>query len=373
MTHHPDTTLPALPTTIRPGRHSSRRIARLAGATAALIATLAAVAIAALLSNGTVGAASVVAVIGLSATALALALRRAVQHSAGETQAGADRWTDTASSHAVLDASAAAAERERVQDTIRSAKQTLDTAVNNIGHGVVGIDASMRLVLCNDRYLEMYRISREEAEPGLPFEGLLRRKARVGTFPGCPEAFIGWMADRRATTGEIELADGRVIRVTNRPLAIGGWVSTHEDITAQRRAEAAAEQTVTFLTGVLDNLPDAIVVRDARDRRYVLVNSAAEALLGVSRAAVVGRTADQVFPEATADRIVDDDRTLLDTGSPVLVTERAIETPASGPRIVLARNAVIRDRTGAPMVLLTVIEDRTGRMRRVAPPPLRLA
>ncbi|RAI25885.1 hypothetical protein CH338_31040, partial [Rhodoplanes elegans] len=156
---------------------------------------------------------------------------------------------------------------------------------------------------------------------------LLRRLARAGAGLGDAQAFVRWIAERRDGAEEFVLADGRVICITHRPLALGGWVSTHEDVTVRRRAEAALVRSEALLATVLDAVPDAILAKDAGDRRYVLMNRAAEALLGVSRHAVLGRTAREVFPGATAARIADDERTVLDGRAPVLIEERAIETP----------------------------------------------
>jgi diguanylate cyclase (GGDEF)-like protein len=36
----------------------------------------------------------------------------------------------------------------------------------------------------------------------------------------------------------VQTADGRDISIINQPMANGGWVSTHEDITERRKAEA---------------------------------------------------------------------------------------------------------------------------------------
>ncbi|RAI25159.1 hypothetical protein CH338_31440, partial [Rhodoplanes elegans] len=77
---------------------------------------------------------------------------------------------DAAQRAATLDAATAAAAREQAQDAIRAERETLATTMNNLPLGVVGIDASMRLVLCNDGFLAMYGLAREAAEPGLPLE-----------------------------------------------------------------------------------------------------------------------------------------------------------------------------------------------------------
>ena len=49
------------------------------------------------------------------------------------------------------------------------------------------------------------------------------------------------MAEGKVTTLVLEGANGREVLVTTSPMAAGGWVATHEDITERRKAEAKIE------------------------------------------------------------------------------------------------------------------------------------
>jgi diguanylate cyclase (GGDEF)-like protein len=132
-------------------------------------------------------------------------------------------------------------------------KQRLDTAINNMSQGLVMFDAAERLVVCNDLYIEMYGLSREIVKPGCSFRELLRYSAedrsglhrvrKKGREPILdPEQhhaqFAAALAMGEVTRSVFEMEDGREMSVTNSPLTTGGWVSTHEDITERRRAEA---------------------------------------------------------------------------------------------------------------------------------------
>jgi PAS domain-containing protein len=52
------------------------------------------------------------------------------------------------------------------QQRLTQEKQRLDTAVNNMTQGLLLFDSSQRLVVCNQRYIEMYGLSTEVVEPG---------------------------------------------------------------------------------------------------------------------------------------------------------------------------------------------------------------
>ena len=118
----------------------------------------------------------------------------------------------------------------------------LDAALNNMVQGLCMLDARHRLVLCNDRFLEIFRLSRDSVSPGTSLFGLIRSISSANGFPeGTAEQFYESYIDRVFVDGmdsyQQEYPDGRVIAVSRRKLPGGGWVDTHEDITERRRAE----------------------------------------------------------------------------------------------------------------------------------------
>jgi methyl-accepting chemotaxis protein len=125
--------------------------------------------------------------------------------------------------------------RLREQDT------RLATALNNMSQGLCMWDASARLILCNERYIQMYGLPPALVTPGVALRDLLARRVATGSFSGNVDEYIAnlmaTIAAGKSTSTVVELADGRVTSVSNRPMAGGGWVATHEDVTEQRRLE----------------------------------------------------------------------------------------------------------------------------------------
>ena len=119
----------------------------------------------------------------------------------------------------------------------------LDTVVNNMSQGVLMFDAQARLVFCNQRYIEMYGLSPEVVTPGCALRDLLDHRAAVGAFVGSPGDYIVELmediAAGKTSNGIAKSADGRVFSIVRNPLAGGGWIATHEDITDRQRAEGA--------------------------------------------------------------------------------------------------------------------------------------
>ena len=126
-------------------------------------------------------------------------------------------------------------------DRRRGQALLLRAALNNMTQGLCMFDNAARLVLCNDRYIEMYRLRPEHAHPGTPLHDLLLHRLAAGNFAGDADRYVAHclkrVADGRTETRTAELKDGRVIAVVSRPMRGGGWVATHTDVTDQLSAE----------------------------------------------------------------------------------------------------------------------------------------
>jgi diguanylate cyclase (GGDEF)-like protein/PAS domain S-box-containing protein len=174
-------------------------------------------------------------------------------------------------------------------------------------------------------------------------------------------ALLSMITRREPSRSTLELADARVIHVVNEPMEGGGWVVTHEDITERYRAAKDLERTRNFLETVIENVPATIVVKDADELKYVLINRAGEDYYGIMRADLIGRRAPDVFPEPTAKLIEEHDKLLLETRSPAFFDEHPITTPGNDNRVITATRLPILGDDGRAQYLVTVIQDVTER------------
>jgi diguanylate cyclase (GGDEF)-like protein/PAS domain S-box-containing protein len=358
----------------------------------------------------------------------------------------------------------------------------LDTALNNMNHGLMMFDATSRVILCNQRYLDLYGLSKEAVQPGMTLREVVDLRVAAGTFPGDPAVYCTEVLDAVSRGGAwkkiVAMADGRSIAVVNESLPDRGWVATHQDITEEQRREASfrllfdnnpvpmwvwdhatlrflavndaalahygygREQFLTmtvldirraetefsvaeavqdyaqrmregllsrhvkadgtlidvsiysrpmryegrsaslvgiidvterkraenelrraqdFLNTVIDSVPATIAVKDARDLTYVLLNRAGETLLDIPRGRIIGKTAHDVFARADADAISLRDRQFLTEGAAISCKQHGIDTPGKGRRFVSSTRVPVREDNGAPRYLLTVIDDITER------------
>ncbi len=183
-------------------------------------------------------------------------------------------------------------EREkRLADSARELETTnfrLDAALNNMVHGLCMFDRDQRLVLFNQSYLDIYRLPKDAIRSGFTLFEMFRAGASAATFSGDLVA-EGWPRYRR-----FELPDGRIVAILNSPTPDGGWVSVHQDVTEQHRAETAlataradaeraaqqAQAAHARLLAAIEAIPEGLVIFDAQDR-YVLWNRKYSEIYGV--------------------------------------------------------------------------------------------
>jgi diguanylate cyclase (GGDEF)-like protein len=140
-----------------------------------------------------------------------------------------------------------------------------DAALNNMSRGLVMFDQDNRLTVFNRHYIEMYRLSPAIVRPGCSRRDLLEARIAAGTFSGNIETYlarqIGEGIIERVST---ELPDGRTINIVNCRMLDGGWVSTHEDVTEQRRIEQRIAHMAQH--DALTGLPNRILFRERMEQ-----------------------------------------------------------------------------------------------------------
>ena len=133
-----------------------------------------------------------------------------------------------------------AALRER-EIELEAQNLRFDAALRNMSQALLMFDADHRLVICNQRYIDMYGLSPDLAKPGATLRDLLAHRKERGTFGGDINEYIENVqrlrVDGRIASFMIDLPDGRTTTIVYHPMTNGGWVTTHEDITERRRAE----------------------------------------------------------------------------------------------------------------------------------------
>jgi diguanylate cyclase (GGDEF)-like protein len=172
------------------------------------------------------------------------------------------------------------AELQSSKKSIEQSNLLLHTALANMSHGLSMFDRDLRLIMCNDRYVEMYDLGPELIKPGTTLRSIL--EARVSTKLSREDAqrFVrARLEDVVAGNSryiENKLSDDRTIAVNFQAMADGGWVAIHHDITERKITERALidsadalKQSNARFAAALQNMSQGLCMIDAEQRILV--------------------------------------------------------------------------------------------------------
>jgi signal transduction histidine kinase/ActR/RegA family two-component response regulator len=136
---------------------------------------------------------------------------------------------------------------DEASQKLRFNRELLETMMDNMPQGVCVVNAEMRLVAWNQRYLDLFEYPPGFVFAGKPVEDLLRFNAGRGWCgPGDVEAQVrkrlAFMRAGSAHTSERRRAGGRVIELRGQPLPDGGFVTTFSDVTSHKRTEESLRE-----------------------------------------------------------------------------------------------------------------------------------
>src|SRR5437016_2303343 len=282
----------------------------------------------------------------------------------------------------------------------------ISSALNTLNQGVMMTNAQNRVVFCNDRFLEMYGLSRAEISSTMTGRELAELRRTRGLLNLTVDEF-GKLA-RRPEGVVTELPDGRSVLSKIFRLPNGGTIGTHEDCTEQRQLSRKLASTTKFLESVLDsvpssnrvvarnehnkpeflialfddvtdrrslsrelentkkflelvvdNIPVSLIVERISDGRYLLANRSAETILNRRREDATGLTAADIFNPKEAKLIIARDEAAIRKGG--LLTEEHPISTKDGLRLFLTRRMTVLDDAGEPKDLLKTHEAVTDR------------
>lgn len=264
---------------------------------------------------------------------------------------------------------AAMTERDKFNDKYQAKKWQLSAAINSMPQGLIMLDGKANVVAMNGNYRQMYNLP-ETIQSGSTLGEILQHRVKSGLFSGdiatYLAAVLARIAKREPAAYEITLNDGRTIRIHERPMDGGGWVSVQEDVTEQRQRQRILEPMERFLATIIENVTEGIIAKDARNQRYVFVNRAAEQMIGMSRGEIIGKTARELFSPDAAELIERRDQQLLAQKQQLEPILDTIDNPTRGRCVISARRIQVGGAGEESHMFVTMIEDRTGKIEAVA-------
>jgi diguanylate cyclase (GGDEF)-like protein len=167
------------------------------------------------------------------------------------------------------------AAQRHTQCELRKQVEHLNLVIENVAHGCCLFDANQCLIMCNERYLQIYGFDRKMIKAGMTFRSILKQAIQAGLYP---DVALDELYDKRSpmfrqepTSEQIRLSNGRVIETTVRPVGTEGWLAEHQDVTVRVRYEETLRERNRLLDATLEHMAHGLCAFD-EDLRVVVVN-----------------------------------------------------------------------------------------------------
>jgi len=201
-------------------------------------------------------------------------------------------------------------------------------------------------------------VLRARGERPLRLRGAIAAQAGGALFLVSPAPTDG--AEARALgldLGDLSPCDGSLELVIANEMQRIITLEASELAARLKVARDVAVQREAFFQRILQLMPAIVVVKDAVDGRYLLVNARAEQALGLSAEQMIGRTPGDLFPAEQAEDALAEDARLL-AGDTLELEQIKITTTPLGDRVFATRKLIAADDAGGRHIV-TVGEDVT--------------
>lgn len=258
-------------------------------------------------------------------------------------------------------------ERQRIENELRLERNFVSAVLNVADALVIVLDCQGRIVRFNHTCEQTTGYSFDEVQGKFIWDILL--------FPEkieCIKALFQNFAyrelpNRYETDLMTKNSDRRIISWSNNVLLnhhdqVEYIVCTGIDITQNRKAQEELQQTRNFLASMINNLPVAVFVKDAKPEnfgKFKLWNQTCERIFGITAEQATDKTDYELFTQEQADFFHQKDEEAFSRGIPQDISEETLDTPNFGRRIFHTTKIPLYDKNQQPEYLLCISEDIT--------------
>ncbi|NNF79350.1 MAG: PAS domain S-box protein, partial [Rhizobiales bacterium] len=177
-------------------------------------------------------------------------------------------------------------DRVEAEEETRHAKERLTDAIDSLSEGFALFDNEHKLVMCNERYVEMNPLLRDKLVPGTEYFDLLSTGGKRGQYTDAIGRVEDWLNERKKGSVitehryDFQTSDGHWYSGARRPTRDGGFVITRVDITERKAMEEAQREADAVVRQLVNACPSALEMRRIADGEFLFRSPAAVAILG---------------------------------------------------------------------------------------------
>jgi diguanylate cyclase (GGDEF)-like protein/PAS domain S-box-containing protein len=252
-----------------------------------------------------------------------------------------------------------------------------DAALANMPTGLSMFDADGRLMVCNERYIELYGMSGDLVKRGADIYDIVAHRKRTSGLDQDARAYVDDFRTELNRDGKSvkisRLDDGRVMSVTNTAISGGGWIAIHEDITERVSDEEALTDQAAELARInlrfdaaLSHMTQGLSMFDERKRLVVWNKRFAELYDVPEKFLKIGTPYEDIIADRLTRRVIKVDmnpeevQAKITELSSLARDSHRVDELADGRFLLLSRQAM----PGGGW--LSTIEDITERKRAEA-------
>ena len=254
-------------------------------------------------------------------------------------------------------------ERKFAEETLQTKTSLLEAQTNATIDGILIVGNDQKRVLINQRVIDLFEVPRHIADN--EDDSLLLNY--VMSLNKNPEKFlekVRYLNDHNSEIShdELELISGKVVDRYSAPV-LGkdgknyGRIWTFRDITKSKQAEELLQNERALFRTIIDLIPDAVYVKDTEGRK-ILANPTEVRFAGKKlEEEIIGKTDHNLYPDIAAQRALQEDQFVLQTGKSILDVEGTLIDNNGKLHSLLISKVPLRDVHGKITGLVGVTHD----------------
>ncbi|MEH2101987.1 MAG: PAS domain S-box protein [Nostoc sp.] len=258
-------------------------------------------------------------------------------------------------------------ERQRIEAELRLERNFVSTILNLADALVIVLDSQGRIVRFNHTCEQATGYAFDEIKGRFVWDVLLLPETTACIKDIFQDLATKEFPQRYETSLVTKDSDRRLISWSNKVLLnrdnqVEYIICTGIDITENRKSQEELQQTRNFLQSMINNLPVAVFVKDAKPEsfgKFKLWNHTCEKIFGITAEQAIGKTDYEFFPKEQADFFYQKDLETFASGVPQDISEEPIDSHSFGRRILHTTKIPLYDKDQQPEYLLCISEDIT--------------